>query len=212
VVEHIIRLGKPNGKGQYVVKFKTIFEDKICESEFEALAGTLKGAKKRKVITFKGQILLQGMSDNVDIVLLKGNPEGTQAAAIPPPAPVDVRAKSANAKLQKSGNKTPPGTKSLRHPFPFIFWTCMPLFRGPVLTSSLFCLSLTRLDAESKLAKGGSWSSTHHQSFFLRVPRPPVFSLAIGFLRISFLYPGLPSPYFMQPMSSLAHCLTGLII
>lgn len=33
--------------------------------------GTLKAAKKRGLIDFKGQMLLKGAHDNVDIVLLK---------------------------------------------------------------------------------------------------------------------------------------------
>ena len=38
--------------------------------EVEALAGTLKAAKRRKVITYNSELLLQGAHDNVDIVLL----------------------------------------------------------------------------------------------------------------------------------------------
>ena len=42
---------------------------------FEALVGTLKAAKKRKIIDFKGQILLKGAHDNVPITMLQGNDE-----------------------------------------------------------------------------------------------------------------------------------------
>jgi hypothetical protein len=34
------------------------------------LLGTLKAAKKRKLIYFEGELLLQGVHDKVDIVLL----------------------------------------------------------------------------------------------------------------------------------------------
>ena len=40
---------------------------------FEALVGTLRAAKKRKIISFKGQVLLKGAHDNVAITLLEGN-------------------------------------------------------------------------------------------------------------------------------------------
>lgn len=40
---------------------------------FEAIVGTLKAAKKRKFITFKGQILLKGAHDDVPITLLVDN-------------------------------------------------------------------------------------------------------------------------------------------
>lgn len=36
----------------------------------EALVGTLKAAKKRKVISYDSELLLQGVHDDVDIVLL----------------------------------------------------------------------------------------------------------------------------------------------
>ena len=36
---------------------------------YEALVGTLKAAKKRKVVDFKGEMLLKGMSDKVLITL-----------------------------------------------------------------------------------------------------------------------------------------------
>ena len=38
---------------------------------FEALNGTLRAAKRIKVVDFKGQMLLQGAHDDVDVVLLK---------------------------------------------------------------------------------------------------------------------------------------------
>ena len=56
--------------GKYTVKFGVLFSDDKCANLFEALVGTLKAAKKKKIIDFPGQILLQGAHDNVDIVLL----------------------------------------------------------------------------------------------------------------------------------------------
>ena len=37
---------------------------------FTALVGTLKAAKKKKIVTYAGELLLQGVHDDVDIILL----------------------------------------------------------------------------------------------------------------------------------------------
>ena len=42
------------------VKFGTIVKDERCGDLFEALVGTLRAAKKRKVVDFQGEMLLQG--------------------------------------------------------------------------------------------------------------------------------------------------------
>ena len=52
------------------VKFGVLFADTRCANIFEALVGTLRAAKKRKIITFEGEMLLQGVHDNVEVVLL----------------------------------------------------------------------------------------------------------------------------------------------
>ena len=52
-------------------KFGTLVRDERCGDIFEALNGTLRAAKRKKVITFEGEMLLQGAHDAVDIVLLK---------------------------------------------------------------------------------------------------------------------------------------------
>jgi hypothetical protein len=70
LAQEIKRLGTLNDKQQYVVKFGVIVKDDRCCNLFEALNGTLRSAKKRKIIDFKGEMLLQGAHDNVDIVLL----------------------------------------------------------------------------------------------------------------------------------------------
>ncbi len=57
--------------GQTTVKFGVLFNDDRCANIFEALVGTLKAAKRKKVVSFQGELLLQGVHDNVDIVLLQ---------------------------------------------------------------------------------------------------------------------------------------------
>lgn len=51
------------------VTFGTLFHDDQCANIFEALVGTLRAAKKRKVLTYDGELLLQGVHDNVEITL-----------------------------------------------------------------------------------------------------------------------------------------------
>jgi len=75
LVVEIKRLGQKNADGQYVVKFGVIFNDTRCANIFEALVGTLRAAKRKKIIQFEGEILLQGVHDEVPIILLKGNDE-----------------------------------------------------------------------------------------------------------------------------------------
>lgn len=55
-----------------------LFNDDQCANIFEALVGTLRAAKKRKVLTYDGELLLQGVHDNVEIIL---KPEPAEAAA-----------------------------------------------------------------------------------------------------------------------------------
>eukprot|EP01132_Coremiostelium_polycephalum_P005269 gene5269-6560_t len=71
LIEHIKRLGTKQSNGQYVVKYGVLFNDDIIANEFEALLGTLKSAKKKGLITYQGEILLQRVHDNVDVILLK---------------------------------------------------------------------------------------------------------------------------------------------
>ena len=54
------------------MKFGTIFDDNELAGKLEALVGTLKAAKKRGIIDFKGEILLQGVHNDVDVILLQG--------------------------------------------------------------------------------------------------------------------------------------------
>ncbi|XP_075804551.1 costars family protein ABRACL isoform X1 [Microtus pennsylvanicus] len=71
LVEEIRRLGSKNADGKLSVKFGVLFQDDRCANLFEALVGTLKAAKRRKIVTYTGELLLQGVHDNVDIVLLQ---------------------------------------------------------------------------------------------------------------------------------------------
>ncbi|KAI8610663.1 costars domain-containing protein, partial [Chytriomyces sp. MP71] len=67
----ITRLGTVDPQdGKVKVKFGVIVHDDQCANIFEALVGTLKAAKKRKVVTYDAELLLSPAHDNVDIVLL----------------------------------------------------------------------------------------------------------------------------------------------
>lgn len=64
------------------VTFGVLFNDDKCANIFEALVGTLRAAKKRKIVTYDGELLLQGVHDNVEITLK------------PTPAPATVAAEA----------------------------------------------------------------------------------------------------------------------
>jgi hypothetical protein len=61
----MVRLGYGNADGKYVVPFGKLFDDPKVEQFYEALLGTLKAAKKRGIVDFKGQMLLKGAHDKV---------------------------------------------------------------------------------------------------------------------------------------------------
>ncbi|XP_071942727.1 costars family protein ABRACL-like [Antedon mediterranea] len=69
--EEMKRLGSKNDDGKIVVKFGVLFADDRCANIFEALVGTLRAAKRKKIVKYDGELLLQGVHDNVDIVLLE---------------------------------------------------------------------------------------------------------------------------------------------
>ena len=69
LVRECRRLGTMEDRG-VVVKFGLLVRDEQCANIFEALNGTLRAAKKRKKITFEGEMLLQGAHDDVDIIVL----------------------------------------------------------------------------------------------------------------------------------------------
>jgi hypothetical protein len=62
------KMGAPNAEGKIAVPFGVLFQE--TQDIFEALAGTLKAAKKAGVITYASPLLLKGTHDKVDIVLL----------------------------------------------------------------------------------------------------------------------------------------------
>ncbi|GAV69544.1 hypothetical protein CFOL_v3_13045 [Cephalotus follicularis] len=74
----IQRLGQIQPDGSYKVTFGVLFNDDKCANIFEALVGTLRAAKRRKLLTYDGELLLQGVHDNVEIILKPTTP--------PPPA------------------------------------------------------------------------------------------------------------------------------
>ena len=55
--------------GRWSVPFGTLYDK--TQDIFEALAGTLKAAKKRGVVDYAAPLLLKGTHDKVAIVLLK---------------------------------------------------------------------------------------------------------------------------------------------
>ena len=71
LVQEIRRLGSPNAEGKTTVTFGVLFQDDRCANLFEAMAGTLRAAKRKKVVKYDGELLLQGVHDNVEVVLLK---------------------------------------------------------------------------------------------------------------------------------------------
>ena len=71
LIGEIKRLGSPNAQGQTSVTFGVLFRDDKCANLFEALVGTLRAAKRKKIITYSGELLLQGVHDDVEIVLLQ---------------------------------------------------------------------------------------------------------------------------------------------
>lgn len=75
-VDHEVRLlqakvkelGAVNADGKWSVPFGVLYD--ATEQIFEALAGTLKAAKKRGVVGYNSPLLLKGPHDKVEIVLL----------------------------------------------------------------------------------------------------------------------------------------------
>lgn len=52
------------------VKFVELIDDEKCSNTFEAIMSTLRAARKKKVLTFEGELLLKGAHDEVPIILL----------------------------------------------------------------------------------------------------------------------------------------------
>lgn len=67
------------------VKFGVLCRDDRCSNLFEALGGTLKAAKKRKLVGYDSELLLQGAHDDVEIYLV----EPAAGGLAPPSAAAD---------------------------------------------------------------------------------------------------------------------------
>ncbi|KAL9264983.1 Costars family protein-like protein [Drosera capensis] len=80
--EEIKRLGQIQPDGSYKVTFGVLFNDDRCANIFEALVGTLRAAKKRKIVAYDGELLLQGVHDNV-VITLAPSPSEDGATAAP---------------------------------------------------------------------------------------------------------------------------------
>jgi len=50
LVEHIKRVGKQEADGSYTTTFGTLFKDDSVQNSLESLAGTLKAAKRKKIV------------------------------------------------------------------------------------------------------------------------------------------------------------------
>mmetsp|Transcript_297 Transcript_297/g.451 ORF Transcript_297/g.451 Transcript_297/m.451 type:complete len:430 (+) Transcript_297:125-1414(+) len=59
------------GEGESSCTFGVLFDDPQVENYYEALVGTLKAARRKGVISFKGQMLLKGVHDNVRIEIVE---------------------------------------------------------------------------------------------------------------------------------------------
>jgi hypothetical protein len=71
LIQEIQRLGAKNADETIMVKFGVLFNDDKCANIFEAIVGTLRAAKKRKIVKFDGEMLFQGVHDHVEITLLR---------------------------------------------------------------------------------------------------------------------------------------------
>jgi len=67
LLKDIKRVGDPE---EPTVSFGELFDDEKVANYYEALVGTLKAAKKKKLIEYEGQYLLKGMNDKVVISIL----------------------------------------------------------------------------------------------------------------------------------------------
>jgi hypothetical protein len=69
------RHGAKGPDGKYTVKFGPLFY--ATDQIFEALAGTLKSAKRYNVVDYPGDVLMQRAHDNVSVILLKETHDGS---------------------------------------------------------------------------------------------------------------------------------------
>ena len=72
LINFIRTIGKSNpSTGKYETTFGDLFRNDEVHNTFESLAGTLKAAKRRKVISYSSELLLQGVHDKELITLEK---------------------------------------------------------------------------------------------------------------------------------------------
>eukprot|EP00555_Chaetoceros_dichaeta_P005743 CAMPEP_0198261880 /NCGR_PEP_ID=MMETSP1447-20131203/10510_1 /TAXON_ID=420782 /ORGANISM="Chaetoceros dichaeta, Strain CCMP1751" /LENGTH=299 /DNA_ID=CAMNT_0043949935 /DNA_START=58 /DNA_END=957 /DNA_ORIENTATION=+ len=77
-MEHLLSdIRRINPQGAPHCTFGELFIDPGVEQYYEALVGTMRAAKRNKLITFKGQFLLKGMHDDVIVRIVDGNDDGT---------------------------------------------------------------------------------------------------------------------------------------
>eukprot|EP00563_Minutocellus_polymorphus_P001329 CAMPEP_0181031562 /NCGR_PEP_ID=MMETSP1070-20121207/6296_1 /TAXON_ID=265543 /ORGANISM="Minutocellus polymorphus, Strain NH13" /LENGTH=349 /DNA_ID=CAMNT_0023108943 /DNA_START=523 /DNA_END=1572 /DNA_ORIENTATION=+ len=67
----IARIGSAEDAGSPRCSFGALFDDDEVQNHYEALVGTLKSAKRRGVVNYKGQMLLKGMHDEVMIEVIE---------------------------------------------------------------------------------------------------------------------------------------------
>lgn len=77
LVKDIWRIGD-SSKPQ--VLFGELFDDDHVQQFYESLAGTLKAAKKRGILTYKSPILLKGAHDKVMLSLVDKSPPESKSA------------------------------------------------------------------------------------------------------------------------------------
>jgi hypothetical protein len=65
----IIRLGTMEPDGSRRVRFISLFRDAVLDAQVNSLAATLRLARQRGLLTFPGAVLLQGVDDDVNIVI-----------------------------------------------------------------------------------------------------------------------------------------------
>jgi hypothetical protein len=72
LVEFIRSIGtRDASSGKYQTTFGDLFRNDQIQNTLESLAGTLKAAKRRKILSYKSELLLQGVNDNEVIILEK---------------------------------------------------------------------------------------------------------------------------------------------
>lgn len=83
IFPYAILISSPDTKFDVRLKvtFGVLFNDDKCANIFEALVGTLRAAKKRKILTYDGELLLQGVHDNVEIILKPTPTTATETVA-----------------------------------------------------------------------------------------------------------------------------------